>query len=55
MKRGLSIDETTTKEMARQARSPAINNAVKTEDALASTIGEGKKNTHTHVHEHRGN
>ena len=34
MKR-LSIGETTTKEMARQARSPAINNAVKKE-ALAS-------------------
>ena len=47
----LSIGETTTKEMARQARSPAINNAVKTE-ALASVNNrrgrkKEKKNTRT--------
>lgn len=38
-------DETTTKEIARQARSPAINNAVQTVE-LAS-VNNSKKNTNT--------
>lgn len=38
-------DETTTKEIARQARSPAINNAVQT--AELASVNNSKKNTNT--------